>query len=100
MPDTVPPAVSDSFSALIPGAVIIGSFGIVYALFAWTGWGNVHDIMMKLLSKPLGLLGDTLIGTIIAVALNSLFWFVGIHGANVVNNIIQPIWLMNTGANK
>lgn len=56
--------------------------------------------MMKLLSKPLGLLGDTLIGTIIAVALNSLFWFVGIHGANVVNNIIQPIWLMNTGANK
>ena len=100
MPDTVPPAVSDSFSALIPGAVIIGLFGIVYALFAWTGWGNVHDIMMKLLSKPLGLLGDTLIGTIIAVALNSLFWFVGIHGANVVNNIIQPIWLMNTGANK
>ncbi len=100
MPATVPPAVSASFSALIPGAVIIAIFGAVYLIFTWTGWGNVHDIILHLLSKPLGLLGDTLLGTIIAVGLNSLFWFVGIHGANVVNNIISPIWLMNTGANK
>lgn len=100
MPETVPPAVSKSFSALIPGIAIITFFGAIYALFAWTGWGNVHDIVGKILSKPLGLLGDTLLGTIITVALNSLFWFVGIHGANVVNNIISPIWLMNTGVNK
>ncbi|GBG94189.1 cellobiose-specific PTS system IIC component [Ligilactobacillus salitolerans] len=100
MPEAVPPAVADSFSALIPGAVIIALFGAIYALFSWTGWGSVHDLVFNLLSKPLGLLGDTLLGTILAVGLNSLFWFVGIHGANVVNNIISPIWLMNTGANK
>lgn len=100
MPETVPPAVAKSFSALIPGAVIITLFGAVYAIFTWTGLGNIHDLLMHILSKPLGLLGDTLGGTIVAVFLNSAFWFVGIHGANVVNNIISPIWLMNTDANR
>ncbi|MCF1585313.1 PTS sugar transporter subunit IIC [Tetragenococcus koreensis] len=100
MPEAVPPAVASSFSALIPGAVIITLFGAVYAVFAWADLGNIHDLILNVLSGPLGLLGDTLVGTIIAVMLNSLFWFVGIHGANVVNNIISPIWLMNTDANR
>ncbi|WP_125707841.1 PTS sugar transporter subunit IIC [Lacticaseibacillus porcinae] len=100
MPDTVPPAVAKSFSALIPGAVIITLFGAVYAIFTWTGLGNIHDLLLHILSKPLGLLGDTYGGTLVAVLLNSAFWFVGIHGANVVNNIISPIWLMNTDANR
>ncbi|MDN6641181.1 MAG: PTS sugar transporter subunit IIC [Tetragenococcus sp.] len=100
MPEAVPPAVSSSFSALIPGAVVISLFGAIYALFAWADWGNIHELIMNVLSGPLGLLADTLAGTIIAVMLNSLFWFVGIHGANVINNIILPVWLMNTDTNR
>lgn len=99
MPDTVPPAIGKSFSALIPGFAIITLFGALYALFAWTGLGNIHLLIMHILAKPLGLLGDTLGGTLVITFLNSAFWFVGIHGANVVNNIIQPVWLMNSGAN-
>ncbi|MDK6976625.1 PTS transporter subunit EIIC, partial [Proteus mirabilis] len=34
MPDGVPPAVSKSFSAIIPGAVIITGWLLVYALLA------------------------------------------------------------------
>lgn len=100
LPDSVPPAVAKSFSALIPGALIITIFGAVYAVLTWTGLGNIHEILMHILSKPLGLLGDTLGGTLVAILLNSLFWFVGIHGGNVINPIIQPIWLMNTDANR
>ncbi|MFD1393360.1 PTS sugar transporter subunit IIC [Lacticaseibacillus jixianensis] len=99
MPDTVPPAIGKSFSALIPGFAIITLFGALYALFAWTGLGNIHLLIMHILAKPLGLLGDTLGGTLVITFLNSAFWFVGIHGANVVDNIIQPVWLMNSGAN-
>lgn len=55
---------------------------------------------MNILSKPLGLLGNTLFGTIISIILVSLFWFVGIHGGNVVNTALQPIWLMQTDANR
>lgn len=100
MPATVPPAVSKSFSALIPDAVIIAIAGCVYWLFTWAGWGNIHDVIMNILAKPLGALGDTLGGTIVSIILLSLFWFVGIHGGNVVNTAMQPIWLMQTDANR
>ena len=97
---TVPPAVSKSFSALIPGAVIIAIAGCVYWLFSWTGWGNIHDVIMNILAKPLSALGNTLAGTLVSILLVSLFWFVGIHGGNVVNTAMSPIWLMQTDANR
>ena len=100
LPDTVPPAVAKSFSALIPGAVIITLFGAIYAVLAFTNLGNIHDLLFHILEKPLGLLGNTLGGTIIALTLNSLFWFIGIHGGNIVHPIISPIWLMNADANR
>lgn len=100
MPDTVPPAVAKSFSALIPGAVIITFFGAVYAFFTWSGLGNIHDLLLHIFAKPFGVLSDTLGGTIVSITLVSLFWFVGIHGANVVNSIISPLWLMNADANR
>lgn len=100
MPDTVPPAVSKSFSALIPGAVILTVIGLIYAILMWTGVGNIHDLLLHIFSKPFSLLGDTLGGTLLSTLLVSSFWFVGIHGANLVNSIISPIWLMNTDANR
>lgn len=100
MPETVPPAVAKSFSALIPGAVVIAIAGCVYWFFTWAGWGNIHDVIMNILAKPLGALGDTLIGTLVSILLVSLFWFVGIHGGNVVNTAMSPIWLMQTDANR
>ncbi|ERL65105.1 PTS sugar transporter subunit IIC [Schleiferilactobacillus shenzhenensis] len=100
MPEAVPPAISDSFSALIPGAVIVVFWGAIYALFAFAGWGSVHDVFLHIFSKPLSLLGDTIGGTLVAIALNSIFWFVGIHGGNVINTVFSPIWLINAGANQ
>ncbi|MDC7952253.1 PTS sugar transporter subunit IIC [Liquorilactobacillus mali] len=99
LPDTVPPAVGDSFVALIPGAVILAFWLIIFGVLSHFNL-NIHDILLDVLSKPLGLLGDTLGGTLIAILLNSAFWFVGIHGGNVVNTILSPIWLMNTDANR
>lgn len=100
LPDSVPPAVSRSFSALIPGVAIITLWLVIYAVFDVTNIGNVHDLMLKVLGGPLGLIGNNIFGTVIAILLNSLFWFVGIHGGNVVNSILNPIWLMNSDANR
>lgn len=100
LPDSVPPAVSKSFSALIPGAAIITLWLVVYAILDRINVGNIHDLMMIVLGGPLGLLGNNIFGTVIAILLNSLFWFVGIHGGNVVNSILNPIWLMNSDANR
>lgn len=100
MPDTVPPEVSRSFSALIPAAVIITVWALLIKVLELMGVGNIHDIVMLILGRPLGILGGSLIGTVVGIMLNSLFWFTGIHGGNIVGSVLNPIYLINTDANR
>lgn len=100
MPDTVPPEVSRSFSALIPAFVIISLWGLVYKVIDMMEIGSIHDTILLVFGKPLSFLGGTVFGTILAVGLVSLFWFCGIHGADLVGSIMNPIWLMNADSNR
>ncbi|COA10740.1 lichenan permease iic component (pts system lichenan-specific eiiccomponent) (eiic-lic) [Streptococcus pneumoniae] len=100
MPDGVPPAVSKSFSAIIPGAVTIVGWLIVYATLDKLSLPNLHEIAQVALGGSLGLLGNNVIGLLILIFLNSSFWFVGLHGGNVVNAVMKPLWLANLDANK
>ncbi|MDD7305270.1 MAG: PTS transporter subunit EIIC, partial [Peptoniphilaceae bacterium] len=63
------------------------------------GLPNLHQVISTVLGKPMSLLGSTLPGTILVVFFNSFFWFLGIHGGNTVNQIINPVWLANLDAN-
>ncbi|MCP6646525.1 PTS transporter subunit EIIC, partial [Klebsiella pneumoniae] len=45
------------------------------------------------LAKPLGLLSNTLPGALVAEFVVCILWIFGIHGANVVSGVMQPIWL-------
>ncbi|EBR8158586.1 PTS cellobiose transporter subunit IIC [Salmonella enterica subsp. enterica serovar Morehead] len=100
MPDGVPPAVTRSFLSLIPGFVTILFFGIIYIVLLKSGLDNIHVFLAEILNKPLGFLGGTLPGTIIAVILNSLFWIIGIHPGGTINAVMNPVWLMNTDQNR
>ncbi|HEU5907563.1 lichenan permease iic component (pts system lichenan-specific eiiccomponent) (eiic-lic) [Streptococcus pneumoniae] len=100
MPDGVPPAVSKSFSAIIPGAVTIVGWLIVYATLDKLSLPNLHEIAQVALGGSLGLLGNNVIGLLILIFLNSSFWFVGLYGGNVVNAVMKPLWLANLDANK
>lgn len=93
MPDGVPPAVSNSFAALIPGFVILVFWGLVYAGMAVTPFENVHQILQVLLGQPLSAFGGSLTGAIVVTILTSLLWFIGIHGGNITGAIMSPIWL-------
>lgn len=100
MPAGVPVAVENSFAALVPGLMVILFWGLVYLVLDITQTENIHLLLTNTLGKPLSVLGGSLWGTLIIVALNSIFWFVGIHGGNTINPIMQPIWLQNTDANR
>lgn len=99
MPDSVPPAISKSFSAIIPGAVLIIGWLIVYGVLDAFKLPSMHMIAQTILGTPLGLLGNNLIGVIILILCNSGLWFVGLHGGNIVNQIMQPVWLSNLSEN-
>lgn len=99
MPDSVPPAVSRSFVALIPGTVIFTLWFLVYTFLDVLKLPNVHDVITTILGVPIGWLGGSVIGVAIIVALNSVFWFIGINGGATINQIMQPVWLGNLQAN-
>lgn len=99
LPDAVPPAVSRSFSAIIPGAIIITMWLVIYGILDANQLPNLHEIAQKVLGGPLSLIGGNVIGVMLLAGLNSLFWFVGIHGGNTVNAIMKPTWIDNLTVN-
>lgn len=99
MPDSVPEVVGKSFMALVPGAVILTFFEAVTWGISLTPIGNLNNLLGIVIGTPLGLIGGTLIGTFIAILLNSLFWFCGVNGGQVVNTVMQPVWLQAATAN-
>lgn len=78
LPDSVPPSVARSFSALIPGFIILSIMGII----SWALSGistNFHQIIMDSVSAPLASMGNVVGWTY--VIFTSLLWFFGIHGS-------------------
>lgn len=93
MPETVPPAVSKSFAALIPGIIcVFFAFGI-NLLFKCTSFGNIHQFITKVLSEPLAGISNTLPFAILVIFLIHLLWIFGLHGAMIIGGILEPVWL-------
>jgi len=93
MPSGVPPAVSRSFSALIPAFVVIIVIWIVRLLFELTSYESIFNFVMQVLQIPLEGLSDSLGAALIAVLLVQILWSIGIHGAAIVGGVMSPIWL-------
>lgn len=92
MPASVPPAVANSFTALIPACITMGIFLIVRICFSYTPWGNVHDFIYQVVQAPLTNLGKGLGATLVAIFCVQLLWFFGLHGQIIVNSVLDPIW--------
>ncbi len=78
LPESVPGSVSRSFSALIPGFLILFLFGILSWALAVAG-SNFHQIIMDSISTPLASMG-AIVGWAYVI-FTSLLWFFGVHGS-------------------
>lgn len=92
MPAGVPENVTQSFVALIPGAVSIILCGVIRGVFLLTPYGNVLDAVYAVLQTPLASITGSLPGFIILILLAQILWFFGIHGSYTVLAILYPIW--------
>ena len=99
LPDSVPPAISKSFEILVPVVVISFVFQTINMLIQNNMKIMVPDLIMKIL-QPLLNMSDGLVSIIIILLLVHILWFCGIHGANVVNVVLQPIILTNLALNQ
>lgn len=100
MPESVPDVVSKSFSALIPGVVILILFAGALKLIEVSGLGSLNNILSVIIGTPLGYIASTLPGTFIAVLLNSIFWFCGVNGGQVVGSVMNPLWIQYADDNR
>lgn len=94
LPDSVPDSVSRSFSALIPGFIILLILGMM-------SWGlslmgtHFHQVIMRSVSTPLASLGG-IVGWAYVI-FNALLWFFGVHGGlalTALNSGIMGPWGM------
>lgn len=96
LPDSVPPAIADSFSAIIP-----------YFISAVICWGlrtimgvNIPDLISTML-LPIFSAADNIFVYTIAYFLVSVLWICGLHGDNIVGavtNTFANTWMIDNNA--
>ena len=98
LPASVPASVSRSFSAVIPGFIILSIMGSLSYIL--TLWGtNFHQIIMYTISTPLASLGSV-VGWAYVI-LDPLLWFFGVHGSlalSALDNAIMTPWALENVA--
>lgn len=89
MPDNVPPAVSKSFSVMLP---II----VVFSVFGGIGWGleflcgkNIYQLVNWLIQTPLQNILQGLGGVNLLVLVQNGLWWLGIHGTSIMYPITE-----------
>ena len=92
MPDSVPPFVSKSFAAIIPGFVTVIIFGLVAFLFSLTPYHDMHNAIYSIIQIPLSHIGTSVWASALIYLLSGLCWFFGIHGIAVIS-VVMPIWI-------
>ncbi|WP_350344078.1 PTS sugar transporter subunit IIC [Proteinivorax tanatarense] len=99
MPDSVPPAVSRAFAAVIPGIIAIYVAGIIGHIFAAIGAISLQDFIYNTIQAPLEALGQGVFSAMILAMLINLFWFFGLHGASILDPIMNSVYLPALEAN-
>lgn len=98
LPESVPPMVSRSFSALIPGVLIV-TFSLIVNGLALAAGTSLHEWIYKMLQVPLQGLTSSVGAITVVGLLNGLLWWFGIH-PSVVNSIVNPMLIANTLENQ
>lgn len=92
MPEMVPPAVAKGFMAIIPGFITLFFWGLVAYAFNRFAGVNLFTWFEDTISNSLLGLGRSL-GAVLAISvIIPLFWFFGLHGANMVEAVRSPIY--------
>lgn len=96
MPDGVPPEVTNSFMALIPGGAILVLFWVIRHIIGFDINAFLSNLLMPLKDV---LAGNSLFGGLLTVFLICFFWVLGIHGPAIMGPVIRPFWDISIAEN-
>lgn len=99
MPDSVPPTVTKTFSAIVPILLILIVFTAINAVFAGTVFKNIHNFIYQFLQIPLQYIGGSFWGLCTFLLISQVLWMFGVHGSMVTNVVAKPLLLSMDIAN-
>ena len=96
LPEQVPAAVSNQFTAMIPSGMILIGTMLIYAGFKLTTGSDFLQWTYQTLQIPLQGISDSLGGAIAIGFLVPFFWFFGVHGGLIVGSLAGPMLQANS----
>lgn len=95
MPAGVPEGVSNAFSALVPGAVIVTGATVVHGIFSMGFHVTAMEGIYNVIQTPLQSMTDSIGGAVLMCFLTPFLWFFGVHGSTIVGGIMTGILQAN-----
>ncbi|MFV0558747.1 MAG: PTS sugar transporter subunit IIC [Enterococcus sp.] len=91
MPDGVPPAVAKAFAALIPSMITISFFALISAIFSANGVTDIIGAFYTAVQEPFMGLANSYPSALLLAFISPFLWFFGLHGANMIDPLMQTI---------
>ncbi len=92
MPDSVPPAVSKAFVAVIPGVIAVYGAAIATDVITRLVSMPVNDWIAITIQNPLISLSQGYPAVLLITLLTQILWFFGLHGMNILAPVYETIW--------
>lgn len=92
--------VSNAFSALIPGAVIVVGATIVHGICSMGFHTTAMETIYNMIQTPLQGMTDSIGGAVLMSFLTPFLWFFGVHGSTIVGGIMTGILQANSLENQ
>ncbi|MCL1936752.1 MAG: PTS transporter subunit EIIC [Defluviitaleaceae bacterium] len=92
LPDSVPPAVSNAFTAILPGLIALYTMALLYRIWNLNVAIPLPTWIMNTIQTPLLNLSQGYIAVIVIVLLVHLLWFFGLHGTNIMAAVLNATY--------
>lgn len=100
MPAGVPEGVSNAFSALIPGAVIVVGATVIHGICSMGFHTTAMELIYNVIQTPLQGMTDSIGSALLMCFLTPFLWFFGVHGSTIVGGIMTGILQANSLENQ
>lgn len=98
MPESVPPAIANSFNGLLPTIISVIFFAIIRYLTNLAD-SSLNDIFFSLIQAPFSHLVTSPFGIVIIYFFYMLLWGFGIHSASIFSGFVTPVYIANITSN-
>ncbi|MFI3163853.1 MAG: PTS transporter subunit EIIC [Bacillota bacterium] len=92
MPEGVPPAVTASFKAMIPGVVSVFAMATIYYVFNITTGSDINTVIYAMVQAPMMEATQSYGLVLLFSLLVQLLWFFGLHGTNVLAVVFDGVY--------